>query len=193
MKSKKIKNIVKLFFVFLKIGAFTFGGGYAMIPLIENECVTKEKWISEEDMTTMVTVAESTPGPLAINSATFVGYKIAGFWGSFFATLGVIIPSFLIIFLISLYFDKFLSFTVVTHAFKGIKCAVAVLIVTTGIKMLKNGRKNFISVFLTVLSFSLATVFDIFSINFSTIWLIIFGGGLFLLLYSVKRKREVKK
>ena len=97
---KKLKLSLSVFWVFFRIGAFTFGGGYAMIPLITEETVTKRKWISEQDILDIFAIAESTPGPIAINSATFVGYRVAGFWGSFFATLGVVMPSFIIIFII---------------------------------------------------------------------------------------------
>ncbi|MBQ9355408.1 MAG: chromate transporter, partial [Clostridia bacterium] len=136
MKDKKI--LLKLFITFLKIGAFTFGGGYAMIALLQNEFVSQKKWINEDDFLEIIAIAESTPGPIAINSATFIGYKMAGFWGSFFSTLAICIPSFSIIFLISLFFDKFLNFKYVTYAFKGIQVCVVYLIFSAGIKMFKN-------------------------------------------------------
>lgn len=96
-----MNNIFQLFFTFLKIGVFTFGGGYAMISVIENNCVEKKKWISHEEMMDIAVIAESTPGPIAINCATFVGYKIAGFLGAFLATLGLVLPSFCIRLLIT--------------------------------------------------------------------------------------------
>ena len=93
----KLKLALQLFTVFFKIGAFTFGGGYAMIPFIQKETAEKRDWITEEEILEIIAIAESTPGPIAINSATFVGYRVAGFWGSAFATFGVVLPSFLII------------------------------------------------------------------------------------------------
>ena len=100
---------LELFFTFFKIGAFTFGGGYAMIPLIHHELVERKKWINDDEMVNMVAIAESTPGVIAVNSATFVGYKINKFWGSLFATLGVVLPSFVVICLVALYFENFLK------------------------------------------------------------------------------------
>ncbi|MBQ1988903.1 MAG: chromate transporter, partial [Clostridia bacterium] len=97
----KLKKALQLFLTFFKIGAFTFGGGYAMIPLIQKEVVEEKKWITDDDILEIIAIAESTPGPIAINSATFVGYRVCGFWGSFFSTLGVVLPSFVIILIIS--------------------------------------------------------------------------------------------
>ena len=110
-----------LFLTFLKIGAFTFGGGYAMIALLENEFVERKKWLKKDDFLNMVAIAESTPGPVAINSATYIGYKIAGLFGAAVATVAVCIPSFTVIFCISLFFDQFLSLTWVSCAFRGIQ------------------------------------------------------------------------
>ena len=100
---KRIQTLWRVFFTFFKIGDFTFGGGYAMIPLIQRETVEKHGWISEEDILEVVAIAESTPGPIAINAATFIGYRVAGFLGSLCATLGVVSPSFVIILLICLF------------------------------------------------------------------------------------------
>ena len=104
----KTKKIFQLFLVFLKIGAFTFGGGYAMIPIIQKEIVENKKWITDDDILEIIAIAESTPGPIAINSATFVGYRVAGFFGAMLATLGVVLPSFVIILLISFVLRDFL-------------------------------------------------------------------------------------
>ena len=108
-----------LFFAFLKIGAFTFGGGYAMISLLEHECVEKRKWITSEELMELTVIAESTPGPIAINCATYTGYKRAGFWGALAATCGVILPSFVILYAISLFFENLLEIPVIVHAFAG--------------------------------------------------------------------------
>ena len=106
----KLKRALSLFATFFKIGLFTFGGGYAMIPLIEKEIVDKKKWITGDDILEIFAISESTPGPIAINSATFVGYKTAGFLGALFATLGVVLPSFTIIFILSFFLEKFKHF-----------------------------------------------------------------------------------
>ena len=131
-----------LFLTFLKIGAFTFGGGYAMIALLENEFVECKKWIEKDDFLNIVAMAESTPGPVAINSATYIGYKIAGLFGAAAATVAVCIPSFTVIFCISLFFDQFLSLTWVSRAFRGIQVCVIYLISCAGLKNLKNIGRN---------------------------------------------------
>ena len=131
-------NIVfELFLTFVKIGLFTFGGGYAMISVIENNCVEKKKWITHDEMMNITVIAESTPGPIAINCATFVGYRVAGFPGAFFSTIGVVIPSFIIIFCISAFLDNFLDIAIVANAFQGIKVAVGILIFDVAINMIK--------------------------------------------------------
>lgn len=119
---------MELFFTFVKIGLFTFGGGYAMISMIENNCVEKKAWITHDEMMDVTVIAESTPGPIAINCATFTGYKKAGFLGALVATLGIVAPSFIVIFLISMFLDNFLEITIVANAFKGIKVGVGLLI-----------------------------------------------------------------
>lgn len=136
--------LFSLFINFFKIGLFTFGGGYAMIAQIREEVVAKRNWLTEDELIEVIAIAESTPGPLAINLATFVGYKQRGFRGSLAATLGVCIPSVIIIFVISLFFDAFIANKYVAYAFVGIKCAVAFLILTTGISMMKtlDRKKN---------------------------------------------------
>ena len=129
--------LIDLFFTFAKIGMFTFGGGYAMISLIENTCVENKKWITHDEMMTVTVIAESTPGPIAINCATYVGYKKGKLPGAIVATLGMVLPSFVIIYLISKFLNHFLEITWVANAFKGIKIAVGILVVDVAIKMLK--------------------------------------------------------
>ena len=131
----KNKLILRLFFTMLKIGLFTFGGGYAMIALLENEFVSEKKWIDNEEFMDMVAIAESTPGPIAINAATWIGYRVAGFFGSLVATLGMCIPSITVVFVISLFFEAFLSLRVVAAAFRGIQAAVIFLILGAGLKI----------------------------------------------------------
>ena len=134
--------LLDLFLTFAKIGLFTFGGGYAMIALIENTCVEKKQWITHDEMMDITVIAESTPGPIAINCATYVGYKQKGFAGALIATIGMILPSFWIIFVISKFLDHFLEITWITHAFQGIKIAVGILILDAAIKMLQKMQKK---------------------------------------------------
>ena len=129
------KNILRLFLTFAKIGAFTFGGGYAMIPLIQKETVEKQKWISDDDILDIVAIAESTPGPIAINAATFVGHKVCGLWGSFAATLGIILPSFIIIYAISFILRQFSELRIIKYAFNGIRAGVFGRIFSGGLMM----------------------------------------------------------
>lgn len=150
---QKRSTILTLFLTFLKIGAFTFGGGYAMIPLIQKEIVEKKKWISDQDILDIVAIAESTPGPIAINSATFVGYKIVGFFGAFFSTLGVVLPSFVIISIISLVLKQFESLLVVEYAFNGIRAGVLALIIKALVSMYHQCPKNLFSYIIIGASF----------------------------------------
>lgn len=165
--------LLDLFLTFAKIGLFTFGGGYAMIPLIENQCVEIKHWITNDEMMNMTVIAESTPGPIAINCATFTGYKKAGFVGALVATLGVALPSFVIIFIISIFLDKFLEFTIVANAFKGIKIAVGILILNAAITMFKKMNKQKLPVFIMISSCLVILCINIFAWNFSSISLML--------------------
>lgn len=156
-----VKKLFKLFLVYMKIGLFTFGGGYAMIALIEDEIVTKRGWITKEELADIVVIAESTPGPIAINCSTYVGYKIGGVLGSAAATVAVVIPSFVIIFAISLFIEAFLAVKYVQYAFMGINCAVGLIITRTGIKMIKSFKKTPLSI-----SCFLFAVIGLFVVNF---------------------------
>lgn len=148
----------QLFYAFFKIGLFTFGGGYAMIPLIEDEIVRKKQWIGEEDMYAMITVAEATPGVIAVNSATYVGYQVRGFWGSVLATLGVILAPMAIICLISVFLEQFLDNTVIAAIFHGIRAGVVILIFKAILKIFQKTERNFLSFFLMGLTFVLSFV-----------------------------------
>ena len=186
MKRKfDFKKVLTLFGVFFKIGAFTFGGGYAMISIIENECVSEKKWLTHDEMMDITVVAESTPGPLAINTATFVGYKVGGILGSAAATFGVVLPSLIVISIIALFLENFLAIKWVASAFKGIKAAVAFLIFGAGWKMFKKMKKTKLSVIL----FSLALIlmmcknFDLFPV--SSILLIALSAVVGLVVYGI--------
>lgn len=157
---EKIQLCGKLFVTFLKIGAFTFGGGYAMIPMIQEEIVHKNHWIEDRDILDITAIAESTPGPIAVNSATFVGNKIAGFWGSLVATLGVVLPSFLIIYCISFVLQQFESVTVIRYAFVGIRASVLALIVKACYSMYVQCEKNWLAYTLIAFSFISVALFS---------------------------------
>ena len=138
--------LFKLFYTFAKIGLFTFGGGYGMIAIVQDECVEKKKWITEDEFATVLTIAESTPGPIAINCATYTGYAQGGILGSIAATFGVVLPSFLIIFLISSFFDNILNYEIVANAFHGIQIGVGIIILRAGYNMFKKMKKTSFSI-----------------------------------------------
>ena len=189
-----MKKYLNLFLTMIKIGVFTFGGGYAMIALLENEFVEKKKYIEKDEFLDMVAIAESTPGPIAINAATYLGYKQLGFLGSLIATIGVIIPSFIIIFTISLFFDAFLSFTLVEYAFRGTQVCVIYLISSAGLKMLKQMKKTAFSIIIVSVVMLCMVVFSLFAVKFSTILYIIICGciGLFVHFLTEMKKGEKK-
>ena len=193
MEEKKRKKLLILFLTFLKIGAFTFGGGYAMIALLENEFVSEKKWLTADEFLEIISIGESTPGPIAINSATYIGYRIAGFWGSFVSTLAMCIPSFTVIYVISLFFDKFLSLKLVQYAFEGIKVCVVYLIFTAGMKMIKKTEKTSFNVLLFITVLLVFVGFSLFAVKFSTIYYILICGALGIFAYGVKSLREENK
>ena len=188
----KFKRALGLFWAFFKIGLFTFGGGYAMIAVIEREIVERKKWIEHEEFTDLIAIAESTPGPLAINSATYVGYTYAGVLGSVLATFGVVLPSFCIIFAISFFFDAFLSLTWVGYAFRGIQACVAFLIVNAGIKMAKHLKLNWFNGILFGVTITAMVVLDLLAINVSSILYILAGGVLGVAFFLGKFMKEKK-
>ncbi len=182
-QSSRIRICLELFLIMLKIGVFTFGGGYAMIALLENEFISKKNWLDKEEFLDMVAIAESTPGPIAINSATYIGYKTAGFFGSLFATLGVCFPSFLIIYLISLFLDDFLSLHYVACTFRGVQVCVVYLILNAGIKLFKGIKKTPFSICILIAVMLAMIGCSLFSINFSSVFYILISGVLGLAVY----------
>ena len=190
---RKIKDYLSLFLTMLKIGLFTFGGGYAMIALIENEFVEKKKWLDKDEFLDVAAIAESTPGPIAINAATYIGYKNSGMIGSMIATLGICIPSFVIIYAISLFFDAFLSFTLVAYAFKGIQICVVYLILTAGLKMLKQIKKTTFNMIIISLTLICMIVFSLFAVKFSTIFYILISGACGVAVYLLCKIRKEEK
>ncbi|MBO4452623.1 MAG: chromate transporter [Clostridia bacterium] len=190
-----MKQILELFLTFAKIGLFTFGGGYAMIPLIESTCVEKKGWITHEEMMNITVIAESTPGPIAVNCATYVGLKKKGIAGAIAATFGVALPSFLIILLISFFIDRFLEIKWVAGAFKGIKLAVGLLIVDAAVKMIRKAEKKAVPFVIIVSAFIALMLIDIFALNFSTIILMLIAAAVGFAVWLIKRgtDKEAKK
>lgn len=185
MKEKFRKALI-LFITFFKIGAFTFGGGYAMIPLIQREVVENKKWITDDDILEIIAIAESTPGPIAINSATFVGFRVCGFWGSFFATLGVVLPSFIIILTISFILNEFQHITAVQYAFQGIRAGVLALLMKALWTMYKKCPKNLVSYIVMAAAFILTAILD------APVLLVIIGCAVFGLISSIIIARRSK-
>ena len=181
----RLKSLSLLFITMLKIGLFTFGGGYAMIHLLENEFVSKKKWIEEDEFMDLVAIAESTPGPIAINCSTYIGYKKEKILGAVLATLGMCIPSFTIIFLISLFFNQFLSIGWVASAFKGIQVCVVFLILSAGVKMLKKMKKKPFNLIVMSATFLCMVAFGVFAVSFSSIFYILISGFVGLLIYLI--------
>ena len=178
--------LITLFLTFAKIGLFTFGGGYAMLSVIDHICVTQKQWITHEDLMNVTVIAESTPGPIAINCATFVGYRQKGFWGALAATLGVVLPSFIIIFLISLFLDRYLEITWVADAFKGIRVAVGILIVDVAVRMIRKMPKDRLRIAILALSCVIMLLINIFSWKISTVILLLAAALISLTVFLLR-------
>ena len=190
---KEKRPLAALFFTMLKIGLFTFGGGYAMLALLENEFVEKKAWVTKDEFLDMTALAESTPGPIAINSATYIGYKKGGVPGSALATLGVCIPSFVIIFVISLFFDEFLRFELVARAFRGVHACVVYLIAAAGIKLLKSSVKDVFSAVIFAITLILCVCFSLFSVSFSSVFFILISGAAGYAAWLTRRRSSSEK
>lgn len=152
------KKLIDMFLIFLKIGAFTFGGGYAMIPLIQREVVERRHYIDEDEMVDIIAIAESTPGPVAINSATFVGYKNGGVAGAAVCTLGIVVPSFVIILIISYFYKQFAALEYVGYAFFGIRAGVLALLLKALYSVFKKQKKTPVAYFIMAGAFVAAAV-----------------------------------
>ena len=179
--------LLQLFLTFFKIGAFTFGGGYAMLSIITDNCVERKGWITHDEMMDITVIAETTPGPVAINCATFVGYKKAGLPGAIFATLGVVLPSFIVIYAISMFLEGFLEVTLIANAFKGIKIAVGFLILQAGLKMAKNLKKKPLPMALLWGCFALMLAVNIFSWKLSSILMMVVCACIGLGVYARRK------
>lgn len=186
MRRQDRKAIIHLFFSFIKIGAFTFGGGYAMIPLIQKEVVEKRKWITDREILEIIAISESTPGPIAVNAATFIGYKTAGFLGALGATAGVVLPSFLIIAVVSLVLRQFENLKAVKFAFEGIRAGVLALIVRALVSMYRQCPRKKISYIIAVLSFLCVAFYRI------NVLIVIIICAVIGLVYSIMEERREK-
>ena len=184
--------LIDLFLTFAKIGLFTFGGGYAMIPVIENNCVERKQWITHDEMMNVTVIAESTPGPIAINCATFTGYKKAGFMGALVATFGIVLPSFVVIYLISMLLDNFLELTIIANAFKGIKIAVGLLILDAAITMLKKMHKKKLPRAIMICSCIAMLCINIFAFDFSSISVMIIAAVVSLTIFVINGAPDQK-
>ena len=184
--------LLDLFLTFAKIGSFTFGGGYAMIALIEHSCVERKRWITHDEMMDVTVIAESTPGPIAINCATFVGYRQKGPAGAVAATAGIVLPSFCIIFLISFWLDKFLESVWVAHAFRGIKIAVGILILDAALKMIGRMPKKPLHCAIAGGAFCLMLTIDILALRISSITLMLTAGVVSLAIFAAKRHAKTE-
>lgn len=187
-----MNKVAELFLTFAKIGAFTFGGGYAMLSLLEDTCVERKRWITHDEMMEMTVLAESTPGPIAINCATYIGCRLGGFLGALAATVGVVVPSFVIIFLISIFMDNFLELTLVAKAFKGIKVAVGVLILDAGLTMFRKIPKKPLPVAVAACSCVVMLCVNLFAWNFSSISLMLIAAAVSLAVFALSRRAGVR-
>ena len=184
--------IVSLFLTFAKIGLFTFGGGYAMISLIESICVEQKKWITHEQMIKITVIAESTPGPIAVNCATYVGYKQKGIAGAVAATLGVVTPSFVIIYLISEFLENFLEIQGIVSCFKGIRIAVGILILDAAIGMIKKMKKKAVPCIILGASFLVMLLSNIFDLGISSILLLVIAAVFGMVISGISEMHSMK-
>ncbi len=169
-----MKIYLELFWAFFQIGALTFGGGYAMLPMIQKEIVEKHHWATDDEIIDYFAIGQLTPGVIAVNTATFVGYKTKGILGGIFATLGVVTPSVIIITVIAAFLKNFMDYEIVQHAFSGIRVAVCVLISIAIMKLAKKNIKNNTGIMIAILVFLLVTFTNISSV-YVIVGAIIFG------------------
>ena len=194
MKEKKsLKTLLNLFLTFFKLGIFSIGGGPTMLTLLQGELVEKKGWITNDELMEMTAIAESTPGPIAVNLATYLGYKKGGFFGALLSTLGVIITPFALMFCISLFLENLLSFEAIKYAFIGVKVGVVFLLLKVTITLVKSLKKDWFGITLLCVVTTAMVLFTIFAINFSAIYFILIGAVLGLLIYGIIPKKRSKK
>ena len=193
MTVKKSKILWEIFTSLFKIGLFTFGGGYAMIALLENEYVSKRKWVTKEEFLDLVAIAESTPGPIAINASTYIGYKTAGVLGAAVGTVAMCLPSYIIIYTISLFLDKFLEFSIIESAFRGIQVCVVYLVISAGIKLLRGMKPDKLATAIVAIVSACMVLFALLSVNFSSVLYIVISAVVGLAIYFVKSLKDRKE
>lgn len=180
-----MKLIFDLFITFFKIGIMTFGGGMAMLPILEKEVVEKKGWSTKEELLDYYAVAQCTPGIIAVNVATFIGHKLKGIKGGIFATIGVVCPSVIIILIIANFLKAFSSYTVVKKAFTGIRVAVCALVISTVIGLYKKGIKDFLGIIIVLSTFGIIIFF-----NLSPIYIVICAVIIGISYSLLKEKRK---
>lgn len=188
-KAVSMSVLIELFMTFSKIGLFTFGGGYAMLSIIEDICVEKKNWITHDEMMNITVIAESTPGPIAINCATYVGYKKGKLPGAILATLGVAVPSFVIIFVISMFLEGFLEIAWIAHAFQGIKLAVGILILDAALKMIRKMPKKRLQIGIMVAAFIVIILINVLELHLSSVVVMVTAALVSVAFFLVGERR----
>ena len=179
-----MKTLIDLFFTFCRIGRLTFGGGYAMLPIIQKEIVEEKKWATEEEVLDYYAVGQCTPGIIAVNTATFIGYKVHGIIGAIVATLGVVFPSLIIITIIAALLKNFANYSIVQHAFSGIRVVVIALIVSAILKLAKTSIKNSTTLIIAIIAFILVAF-----VNLSPIYIVIAAACIGLILKFIRGRK----
>lgn len=183
-----MKELMNLFWSFCRIGGLTFGGGYAMLPMLQKEVVETHKWATEQELLDYYAVGQATPGVIAVNTATFIGYKEKGILGAIFATSGVVFPSLAIIMSIAGFIDSFSDSNIVQHAFSGIRVAVGVLILNALVNLVKGSVKDILGIILFVATFIISIVF-----NISVVYIVVASALIGIISDFVNRKRGIKQ
>lgn len=179
-----MKTLIDLFFTFCRIGGLTFGGGYAMLPIIQKEIVEEKKWATEEEVLDYYAVGQCTPGIIAVNTATFIGYKVHGIIGAIVATLGVVFPSLIIITIIAALLKNFANYSIVQHAFSGIRVVVIALIVSAILKLAKTSIKNSTTLIIAIIAFILVAF-----VNLSPIYIVVAAACIGLILKFIRGRK----
>ena len=181
--------LLEIFLSMLKIGCVAFGGGYTIIALLENEFISKRKWIDQDEFLDAAAIAESTPGPIAINAATYIGYKLKGFTGAVIATVAMCLPSFVIMYLVSLFYEQFMEIALVAAAFKGIQICVVYLIASAGLKMLKKMKKTPVNIAVFSVTGAGMILLTLFDVRVSSVWFIFAAGLLGLAVFFLRKNK----
>lgn len=193
MQGNYFKRLLTLILTFFKIGILTFGGGYVMLAIIRDEFVEKRNWLSDDELLQVYAIAESTPGPVAINAATYIGNKACGTLGAILATVFEVMPAFVITFVIATYLNDAMAYPIVQNAFKGIKAGVAILILYAGVDMFRKMKKTAFNLTVSIISLVAMALIDVFAIDFSSIWIILFFGVFSLVVFAIKNRGTVKE